>query len=195
MISLGAAISIKANLGTAPLISIPYVCSLISKLSVGTVTFIFNIILISIQIILLKKDFEKRQLLQIVMGTIFSACIDFSLMLVSFLNPIDYISQILVLLISCVVIALGVLLEVKTEVVYLPADGFIYAISKVLNREFAKVKPYVDTSMVIIAAAASIIFLGYLAGVREGTIISAIIIGPIVNLLKNYLDSSIDKLI
>ena len=129
------------------------------------------------------------------MGTIFSACIDFSLMLVSFLNPIDYISQILVLLISCVVIALGVLLEVKTEVVYLPADGFIYAISKVLNREFAKVKPYVDTSMVIIAAAASIIFLGYLAGVREGTIISAIIIGPIVNLLKNYLDSSIDKLI
>lgn len=96
LISLGAALSIKANLGTAPLISIPYVCSLISKLSVGTVTFIFNVILISIQIILLRRDFEKRQLLQIVMGTIFSVCIDFSLMMVSFVNPVDYLSQMVV---------------------------------------------------------------------------------------------------
>ncbi|WP_298502553.1 YitT family protein [uncultured Methanobrevibacter sp.] len=195
LISLGAALSIKANLGTAPLISIPYVCSLISKLSVGTVTFIFNVILISIQIILLRRDFEKRQLLQIVMGTIFSVCIDFSLMLVSFVNPVDYLSQMVVLLVSCVVIAFGVLLEVKTEVVYLPADGFIYAISKVSKREFAKVKPYIDTSMVITAAVLSIVFLGYLAGVREGTVISAIIIGPIVSILKNRLDSSIDNLI
>ena len=194
-ISLGAALSIKANLGTAPLICVPYVCSLISKLSVGTVTFIFNIILILIQIILLRGDFEKRQLLQIVMGTIFSACIDFSLNLVGFVNPTDYISQIIVLLIGCVVIAVGVLLEIKTEIVYLPADGFIYAVSKVLKREFAKVKPYIDTSLVIMAAVLSVVFLGYLAGVREGTVISALIIGPIVNILKRYSDPIIDSVI
>ena len=49
--------------------------------------------------------------------------------------------------------------------------------------------------MVLIAAILSIIFLGYLAGVREGTIISAIIIGPIVKVLKKYLDPYIDSLI
>lgn len=195
IISLGASLSIKANLGTAPLICVPYVCSLISNLSVGTVTFIFNLILIAIQIILLKRDFEKRQLLQIVMGTIFSACIDFSLGLVSFVNPTDYISQVAILMVSCVVIAVGVLLEIKTEIVYLPADGFIYAISKVLKKEFAKVKPYVDTSLVIMAAISSVVFLGYLAGVREGTVISAVIIGPIVNVLKKRFDPIIDSLI
>lgn len=101
----------------------------------------------------------------------------------------------LLLLISCLVVAFGVLLEIKTEIVYLPADGVIVAISKVIKIEFPKVKPFVDTSMVLIAAILSIIFLGYLAGVREGTIISAIIIGPIVKVLKKYLDPYIDSLI
>jgi uncharacterized membrane protein YczE len=49
--------------------------------------------------------------------------------------------------------------------------------------------------MVIIAAVLSVVFLGYLAGVREGTIISAIIIGPIVRLLKTHLDKYVLELI
>ena len=195
IISLGASLSIKANLGTSPLICLPYVSSLITKFSVGEVMFVFTILFILIQVILLRKDFEKRQYLQLIIGTIFSFFIDFSLMLVNFINPVGYVNQMLLLLISCVVVAFGVLLEIKTEIVYLPADGVIVAISKVVKIEFPKVKPFVDTSMVIIAAVLSIIFLGYLAGVREGTIISAIIIGPIVKILKKYLDPYVDALI
>lgn len=195
IISFGAAISIKANLGTSPLICLPYVSSLILNLSVGTVCFIFNIIFIALQVLILRGDFEKRQFLQIVVGTIFSLFIDFSVMLVGFLNPQDYLSQMLLLLISCIVVAFGVLFEIQTEVVYLPADGLIVAISTALNKEFAKVKPYIDTSMVVTAAILSVVFLGYLAGVREGTIISALIIGPIVRILKKYLDSYIEPLI
>lgn len=195
IISIGASLSIKANLGTSPLICLPYVSSLITKFSVGEVMFVFTLIFILIQVILLRGDFEKRQYLQLVIGTIFSAFIDFSLMLVNFINPVGYFSQMALLLISCVVVAFGVLLEIQTEIVYLPADGVIVAISRVLNKEFPKVKPFVDTSMVVLAAILSILFLGYLAGVREGTVISAIIIGPIVKVLKTYLDSYIVKLI
>lgn len=195
IISLGASLSIKANLGTSPLVCIPYVSSVISNLSVGTVSLVFTIILIALQILILRGDFEKRQFLQLVVGTIFSAFIDITLMLVNFLNPQDYLSQMALLLVSCVVVAFGVLLEIQTEVVYLPPDGIIVAISTVLKKEFGKVKPYVDTSFVIIAVVLSIVFLGYLIGVREGTIISALIIGPIVRVLKKYLDSYIESLI
>ena len=195
IISLGASLSIKANLGTSPLICLPYVCSLISKFSVGEVMFAFTLIFIFIQVILLRGDFEKRQYLQLVVGTIFSAFVDFSMMLVGFINPTGYANQMILLLVSCLVVAFGVLLEIQTEIVYLPADGVIVAISKVLKKEFSNVKPFVDTTMVIIAAVLSVVFLGYLAGVREGTVISALIIGPIVRVLKKYLDSSIAKLI
>ena len=194
IISLGASLSIKANLGTSPLICLPYVCSLITNLSVGIVIFLFTILFIVIQIALLGKGFEKRQYLQLVIGFIFSFFVDFSLMIVNFINPIGYINQFLLLLFSCLVVAFGVLLEIQTEVVYLPADGVIVAISKVLKKDFPKVKPFVDTSMVIIAAVLSIVFLGYLAGVREGTIISALIIGPIVKILKKYFDPYVSRL-
>ena len=194
IISLGASLSIKANLGTSPLICLPYVCSLITNLSVGIVIFLFTILFIVIQIALLGKGFEKRQYLQLVIGFIFSFFVDFSLMIVNFINPIGYINQFLLLLFSCLVVAFGVLLDIQTEVVYLPADGVIVAISKVLKKDFPKVKPFVDTSMVIIAAVLSIIFLGYLAGVREGTIISALIIGPIVKILKKYFDPYVSRL-
>ena len=195
IISLGASLSIKANLGTSPLICIPYVSSLISNLSVGTTSFIFSIILIAVQVILLRSGFEKRQFLQIVIGTIFSLFIDVTLMIISFINPTDYISQVMVLLLSCVVMAFGVLLEVKTEVVFIPGDGFIVAIAKVLKREFGKVKPYCDVSFVVIAVILSFAFLGYLAGVREGTVVSALIIGPIVRIFKKYFGKYIDGLI
>jgi len=48
--------------------------------------------------------------------------------------------------------------------------------------------------MVIMAAILSVTFLGYLGGVREGTIISALIIGPIVKILQKYFDSPISWL-
>lgn len=195
IISLGASLSIKANLGTSPLICLPYVSSLITKLTVGEVMFVFTLIFIIIQVALLRGDFEKRQYLQLVIGMIFSFFVDFSLMLVDFINPVGYVSQMALLLFSCLVVAFGVLLEIQTEIVYLPADGVIVAISKVLKKEFSTVKPFVDSSMVIIAAVLSVVFLGYLAGVREGTIISAIIIGPIVRLLKTHLDKYVLELI
>ena len=195
IISLGASISIKANLGTSPLVCVPYVSSLIMNMSVGTVSLILNVVFISVQVILLRRDFEKRQFLQIIVGSIFAFSIDFSLMLVNFLNPANYIEQFGLLLISCVVVAIGVLLEVQTEVVYLPPDGIIVAIAKVLNKEFPKVKPFFDTTMVIIAASLSLVFLGYLAGVREGTVISAFIIGPIVKVLQKYFNPYIEAII
>lgn len=193
-ISLGAAISIKANLGTSPIICLPYVSSLILQMSVGTVCLIFNVFFIAVQIILLRGGFERRQYLQIIVGTIFSLSIDFSMMLVTFINPTNYISQFATLLLSCVVVAFGVMLEVQTEVVYLPPDGIIVAISKVLNKEFPKVKPFFDTTLVLLAAILSLVFLGYLAGVREGTIISAVIIGPIVKVLQKYLNKYVERL-
>ena len=194
IISLGASLSIKANLGTSPLICLPYVCSLITNLSVGIVIFLFTILFIIIQIALLGKGFEKRQYLQFIVGSVFSFFVDFSLMIVNFINPIGYINQFLLLLFSCLVVAFGVLLEIQTEVVYLPADGVIVAISKVLKKDFPKVKPFVDTSFVLTAAILSIVFLGYLAGVREGTIVSALIIGPIVKVLQTHLNPYVECL-
>ena len=83
------------------------------------------------------------------------------------------INRYVIYLISLFIISLGASLEIQTEVVYLLLWGYYRYFSSV-EKGISKGKSFFfDTSMVIIVAILSIVFLGYLAGVREGTIISA----------------------
>lgn len=54
VMSFGVALSIKAELGTSPISSLPYVTAEISGLSVGTTTIIVNSLFVLTQIILLR---------------------------------------------------------------------------------------------------------------------------------------------
>ena len=54
--SLGVALITKANLGTSPISSIPYVLSLGFSLTLGQFTIIFSVFLILLQIIILRKN-------------------------------------------------------------------------------------------------------------------------------------------
>lgn len=74
--SFGVAFITKAAMGTSPISSIPYVLDLHSGLSFGATTFLFNILLILAQIVILKKDYKKIQLLQIIVNIVFSVFID-----------------------------------------------------------------------------------------------------------------------
>lgn len=58
--SLGVALITKANLGTSPISSIPYVLSLNFALSLGNFTIIFSILLIVLQIVILGKNSNRN---------------------------------------------------------------------------------------------------------------------------------------
>ena len=61
----------------------------------------------------------------------------------------------------------------------LPGEGFVKAVCTAFNREFGKTKVCFDASMSIGAAVISLVLFHHLEGVREGTIISALLIGTI----------------
>lgn len=82
VMAFGVALSIKAGLGTSPISSLPYVTAVISGLSVGTTTIIVNSLFVLIQIVLLRRNYEWFQLLQIGIAVVFGMMIDlFGLML------------------------------------------------------------------------------------------------------------------
>ena len=82
VMAFGVALSIKAELGTSPISSLPYVTAVISGLSVGTTTIIVNSLFVLTQIILLRRNYEWFQLLQIGIAVVFGMMIDlFGLML------------------------------------------------------------------------------------------------------------------
>lgn len=63
--SLGVSLITKANLGTSPISSIPYVLSLEFPWSMGVFTILFNVLLVILQLILLQKKFKPEYWLQI----------------------------------------------------------------------------------------------------------------------------------
>ncbi len=193
-VALGVSLSIKANLGTTPISCIPYVLSLAFPLTVGELTILFNALLILLQILLLRHDFEIHQLSQIFVVILFGFFTDFTLFLLNGLNVTTYLSEWILCILSCFVLAFGILLEVKANLIYLAGEGIVLAISYVSHIEFGKIKPCFDTSMVIAGIILSFVFLGGLYGVREGTIFAAIVIGFIVKFYNDYFGEKLDKI-
>lgn len=189
--SFGVGLVTKSLLGTSPIAAIPYSLSLIiPKFSLGEWTIFFSFLLIAVQIVLLKKDANKLEIfLQIIISLIFGYFIDFSMWCLKAYMPNAYFAKLLSLLAGCCVIAFGAYLEVIADVVMLPGDAFVRAIARVTNREYGGVRIVSDTSMTVIAGILCFVFLHKLEGVREGTIIAALITGNIVKLFTRQLKS------
>lgn len=187
--AFGVAFITKASLGTSPIAAIPYSLSLIvPSLSLGNWVVIFNILLIVMQLILLKKDANKIELLmQVGIALVFGYCIDLSLLCIRSFFPATYVVKLISLLAGCIIISLGAYLQVIADVVMLPGDAFVRAIAKVVRRQYGGVRVICDISMSAIAAALCLIFLRELLGVREGTIITAFIVGNIIKLFSKLL--------
>lgn len=185
--SFGVSFITKANLGTSPISSIPYTLSLGFKPTLGMFTLYMSILLIVVQIILLRKNFPKSNLLQIPVSIAFSWFIDLTMELLSFMNPTTYPTKFIFLIIGCAILGVGVYMEMVADVVMLPGESFVKAVSVTFHKDFGKTKIVFDSSMTIAAAGIGFILFQNLAGVREGTIIAALLVGLIARFLKRKL--------
>ena len=185
--SLGVSLITKANLGTSPISSIPYVLSLNFPFTLGNFTIFFSIFLIALQLIILRRNFKLEHILQIPVSIIFGYFIDLTMILFSWVNPEAYIMKIVYLLIGCLILGVGVYMEVLADVVMLPGESFVRAIVLTWKTNFGTTKICFDVSMSVIAAVLSFIFAGSLAGVREGTVIAALLVGFIARLIGKKL--------
>ena len=189
LISFGVALTTKAGLGTSPISSIPYTLSLILPgLSMGTWLILFSIALVLIEIILLKgKMPAKSWISQLLISFPVGWLIDAAMWLLTPFNPELYLVKVLAVILGCVIIALGAYLCISASLLVLPGDGFVQVLAQVTGKSFGGVRVISDTTQILIAAVLCLIFLHALVGVREGTIIAAILVGSIVKIFARIL--------
>lgn len=185
--SLGVSLITKADLGTSPISSIPYVLSLNFPMTLGQFTIFFSILLILIQLIILRRNFKAEHLLQIPISILFGYFIDLTMIMLGFVDPEAYIFKIIYLLIGCVILGFGVYIEVLANVAMLPGESFVRAVSSTWHTEFGSTKVAFDVSLTVIAGLLSLFFAHRLDGVREGTIIAALLVGFIARLFGRAL--------
>ncbi|MFA9377494.1 MAG: DUF6198 family protein [Lachnotalea sp.] len=182
--SFGVSFITKARLGTSPISSIPYTLSLGFTPTLGVFTLYMSIILIILQIMLLRKKFPKHYLLQIPVSFAFSGFIDLTMNQLSFMNQDTYFMSFVSLIAGCAILGVGVYLEMVADVVMLPGESFVKAVSVTFHTDFGKTKVVFDSSMTIIAGVIGFVLFHKLAGVREGTVIAALLVGMIARFLK-----------
>lgn len=188
IMAFGVALSVKANLGTSPISSLPYVLSLIFPWSMGVFTMVMNLLLVFSQVFLLKRDFRLTQLLQIPIVLLFSLFTDWTLALVSARHYVTgYPQQMALCLFSALVIAFGVCLEIKAKLSYMAGEGVVVAVVRVFKREFGKVKIGLDCTLVLLALVCSLTMLREVRGIREGTVLAALLVGFFIRLFNRHL--------
>lgn len=195
IMSLGVAFSIKANLGTTPISSVPHVVSLISPLTVGVATIIMHCVFILLQIAILRRRYQPIQLMQLPVALFFGFMTDFSVWMIDGITYDSYLTQWLLCIIGIVLVAIGVSMEVTANVVTLAGEGLVLAICKVVPIKFGNMKVAFDVMLVVIALVMGFAAKGELLGVREGTIAAAVLVGLLSKQICKPVKKIMDRLI
>ena len=177
--ALGISLITKAGLGTSPITSLAFVLTFIFPHSLGEFTMLVNTVMFLIQAALLGKAFGKVQLLQLPAALLFSACIDGWMYILGFWKTGSYVGQVLMLLLGCVFLGLGIAFEVIPNVLILPGEGLVRVIAGLTGWRFGLVKTGFDMSIVASAVGVSLFFTGHVLGIREVTVLAALIVGSI----------------
>lgn len=188
--AFGVAFITKALLGTSPITSITYVLSMFTPLTMGQWTIITNLLFVAIEPLLMNRTQLREEriiyLMQIPISLCFGYFIDGSMFLLQGLAPATYLAQLGSLAVGCLILALGIALEVKVNVAMTSGEYFVRVIALRFKGDFGYVKLGFDSTLVLLSCIVSWIFMQGIYGVREGTVVAALVVGPIVHFVSPY---------
>lgn len=195
--AMGVAISKKCQLGISPISSVSNILSMkFNALSLGTWLIIWNCVMIVGQIILLRKNFQPIQLLQVPLSFLFGWFTDISALIISPIPTVNYPVRLAMLLLGTVVVGFGISLAVIANVIMNSGEALVKAISDVTGKQFGNVKIGFDISCVTIAIVLSLLFFNFsIREIREGTLIAAVATGLIVKLFTKLFRKPAEKLL
>lgn len=184
----GVALCVRSDFGSSVISSIPLAFTLAGdagkapQLTIGTYTNIMNIILVGGQLLLLRRRFERVQLLQLVIGFLFGFLLDVNMFLTSAIVCDTIWMKIAVQLAGCVMLGTGIAFEIRCGSLTMPGEGFPVALSRVTRMPFAKAKICVDCALVALAVLSGYIFFHEWLWnvVGPGTLIAMVFVGMVV---------------
>jgi uncharacterized membrane protein YczE/CBS domain-containing protein len=194
--TMGIAISVKSGLGVSPVSSIPYTITCVFGIEMGVATIIFHVFLVIAQILLLRKSFKLKNLLQIPAGILFGMFTTFcNSLMVFFPIPENIFFKLMMMLISTLLIAFGIFLYVPADFIPLAGEGMMLAVSQVTKIKFSTVKLIFDISMVVISLITCLLVLHSLGSVGIGTVIAAVLVGLVLKVITKYLGKTRDRIL
>ena len=195
--AFGVAITKRGELGVSPISSVPTVMSsYMDSFSLGTWLIIWNCLLIAGQVLILKKEFQLIQLLQLPLSFLFGIFTDFGVLCMSYVSNNYYAVRILLVLAGIITLGFGVSLSVIANVIMNSGEAFVKAISDKSGMMFGNVKIGFDIGCVVLALVISwVLFNGKIIDTREGTILTALLTGVVVNFFVKRISVPVNSIL
>lgn len=194
IITVGINCSIISGLGVSPVSAFTYPLSEATNISLGIVTFVTYTGLVLIQWVMLGKQFKKKDFFQIPFSMCFGFFVDLTGRMLVFIQPAGYISRFFIMLIGVVICAFGAAIYITMDIVPNAPEGFNLAVSKKFSIPFSKSKILSDWVFILLGIIISLSVIRNIIGIREGTLISALLTGKLVGIFLKYMESPLRKI-
>ena len=178
------AFAIKAGIGVLPVDAAITSIAMLIGMKVGTFSMLFHGSFFLGQIAIEKKNFRRTELLQLLYITLGGSVLNFFLYTV--LRNVTfsfYPLRLIVCVLAFVVSAFGCTLVLETHLMRTPMEGCIQLLAERMGTTMGKLRQKIDIVLVLISVAITLIF-GVEWTLREGTIIAALIFGPMMDFWK-----------
>ena len=185
--TIGIALSCKADLGTSPISSVPWVMSMFMPWSIGEITIVLNLLFIFSQPVLLRKIYWRELIGQLVTLIFFGNGIDFAMSLLSWVEPQTLYWKWFDCLLSTIILAFGVFLCIRAKIFVAAGEGIVLVIAFVSKIKFSIIKNCFDCTLVAISLLLSFMQFQEMRGVGVGTIAAALLVGRWVQLYSYHL--------
>lgn len=178
LISYSGAWLIKGAIGVSPVLTLPYTLSLIfTNISVGIWVCAFSILVLLIQLAIRKRRLKKRVLLlQFFTALALGLFTELSLDALREFNPMSYKGQLLACMVGSICLAGGFYLCHIADLGKIPMESFMKFVAKLLSRRYTTVRLAAAMLFSLVSAVLSLVVLGSVVSVREGTLLSIIFI-------------------
>lgn len=193
ILGLGVGLALKVAIGVGAWDALAQSVSNVINIKVGTVAMMLNISCVLIQLVLLKKEFKIKHVLQILVAVLLGIVVNFMLYeVLSNFNVNNYFIKIVLLLVAYVIIAVSVSVIMAINFVSLPLEGCCMVISTRTTKKFGTLRQYVDIISIVIILVISFVFKQTLP-IREGTVIGMLIFGPMLDFFIKLMMPTLKK--
>lgn len=189
----GVTLVTRASLGVNSIACASYVISTYFPVTMGAVVIAFNVITWLLQIPLMPKGDKKAQYINLFLQfpalVLFGFMVDVFMWLTKDFHPeqyeYGYAACVATFILGSIIISINIVMQATANVTKIACDAFVIVLAAYLKRNMGRIKLYFDSFLVAIAAIISLVCSDFteIIGIREGTIIGVILIGPVVQLL------------
>lgn len=180
----GVSLTIKANIGNNAWDAFALLLSNILGIKIGYIAMVLNGSTIVGQLLIERRDFQKRQYLQVI--NVFAAGQIFNLFVYKLLGsfiPIDLCSRIIIATAGCVIAGLGIAIMAETNFVRNSLEGLCDVIAIRVSSTLGKIRRYLDMMIIVSIILITMTWeVPWVIGI--GTIISMVVFGVSIDFFR-----------